>query len=195
MNLKERERLGRQMTRTPPSPSPSLPALASVLADQTAVPVKAPRRRLAVPARWYSLPLALFAALCLVLVGTGRLDEKVVSNLSSSGDRLLALTPVLTQPPDNMIARPLPAPYNCSSMTNYYIEQNGGSDSYDGRADVWDGTHGPWKTISHANSVLSGGAKCVNVGPGMYTGEIYTAKSGSGDTPTGYFVWRSRKPH
>lgn len=202
MNRKGRERLSRQMT-PPLSPSPSLSALAGAPPDQTPVPARAPRRRLAVPARWYGLPLALFAILGLVLVGTGRLDEKSVSNPSGFGSQLLALTPSLltstpvpTQPPDDAIAhRPLPTPYDCSSMTNYYIEQNGGSDSYDGRADIWNGTHGPWKTISHATDVLSGGAKCVNVGPGTYTGEIYTAQSGSTDTPTGYFVWRSLKPH
>ena len=39
------------------------------------------------------------------------------------------------------------------SGTRYYVSQTSGSNNWDGKAPVWDGTHGPWKTLLKASSI------------------------------------------
>ena len=37
--------------------------------------------------------------------------------------------------------------------TTYYVSSSSGNDSYDGTAAQWDGTHGPWKSLTKASAV------------------------------------------
>jgi hypothetical protein len=90
----------------------------------------------------------------------------------------------------------LPPFYVCA--TNYYVGTNG-SDSYTAAQAQTNNT--PWRTISHALSVLGSqggthGGVCVNVGSGMYTDHFFNnTVMGSADATNGYFVLRSQTPH
>ncbi len=53
--------------------------------------------------------------------------------------------------------------------TNYYVNGTTGSDGYDGLAPVWDGAHGPKKTIA-AGISAAGLDDTVNVAAGVYSG-------------------------
>ncbi len=84
--------------------------------------------------------------------------------------------------------------YLCA--TNYYVSATNGSDSSgNGSGD------NPWASISKAIAVLSArggtqGGVCVNVEPGTYAESVNAAaRSGSSDSPTGYFVLRSTVLH
>lgn len=82
------------------------------------------------------------------------------------------------------------APYTCT--TNYYVSTSGGDSS--------SGTSGaPWRTLSHAVSVLANRGSlagvCVNVAPGTYSESLYLyGLNGNADAPTGYLVFRSTTP-
>jgi parallel beta-helix repeat protein len=53
--------------------------------------------------------------------------------------------------------------------TTYYVNGSTGNDAWDGLAAVWDGTHGPKKTIQ-AGINVSAGTDTVSVADGTYTG-------------------------
>lgn len=77
--------------------------------------------------------------------------------------------------------------YTC--VANYYVSTSG-SDSYSGTSGA------PWRTISHAVSVLGNrgslGGVCVNVAPGTYSETVYLdGLGGNADALTGYLVFRS----
>ena len=51
----------------------------------------------------------------------------------------------------------------------YFVAKDGGSDSYDGKAAEWDGTHGPKRTIQAAVDLTNpAGKDIVTVLPGVY---------------------------
>jgi hypothetical protein len=54
--------------------------------------------------------------------------------------------------------------------TTYYVNHVNGNDAYDGLAPVWDGTHGPKKTIQAGINVANGFLDHVHVLPATYTG-------------------------
>ena len=56
-------------------------------------------------------------------------------------------------------------------MANFYVSQQHGSNSYDGQAPVYNGTHGPKLTLTGSNSlvtVLVNAGDIGYVGPGLY---------------------------
>ncbi len=78
----------------------------------------------------------------------------------------------------------------------YYVSQSSGNDAYDGRAAVWDGTHGPWKTLARASSSARQPGdrlllKCGDVwdetltlrGDGTATNPVIVTSHGTGQRP------------
>ncbi|HUT04418.1 MAG TPA: PQQ-binding-like beta-propeller repeat protein [bacterium] len=54
---------------------------------------------------------------------------------------------------------------------SYYVNGDSGSDSYDGMRPTYDGTHGPWQTITHALDTVSGSEAepvTIHVAAGTY---------------------------
>ncbi len=117
MTPEERERLSRQLTvitaPLPPEPPKTFPEKAGESPEETPTPFKAPRRGLALPARWRGMRLGIFAAiLCLALLGTG-VVEGLAPNTFQFGGELLGLvpapptpTPTPKKPPFDSIAQP-----------------------------------------------------------------------------------------
>lgn len=93
----------------------------------------------------------------------------------------------------NLTVPVVTAPYTC--VTNYYVSKTG-NDSNDGTSE---GT--AWLTVGHALVALKAinpvqGGTCVNVDAGTYIGgNNATGLGGSGDTSTGYLVFRSTTLH
>ena len=85
--------------------------------------------------------------------------------------------------------------YTC--VTNRYVATaaNGGSDSNDGTAPTVGGGHGPWLTLSHANSAIPKPAPgyCINIGDGTYniSQSIYLDHGGNQASMTGFTVYRA----
>jgi len=55
------------------------------------------------------------------------------------------------------------------SAAIYYVNGTTGNDSYDGQAAVWNGVHGPKRTIQAANNLAAGG-DTVQLADGVYSG-------------------------
>ena len=68
---------------------------------------------------------------------------------------------------------------------NYYVNSSSGSDSNDGLAPTTGGGHGPWMTISHADTSLVLGpiGTNVNVAAGTYYGDLITSHAGTSGKP------------
>ena len=52
----------------------------------------------------------------------------------------------------------------------YYLDANLGDDTWDGLASIWDGVHGPWETIEHAEATADPGSR-IKLKDGNY-GEV-----------------------
>ncbi len=118
MTPEERERLTSQLTvitaPLPPTAPKALPEKAGEPSEEKPTPSKAPRLRLALPARWRGMRLGVFAAIiCLALLGTG-LAEGLAPTVFRFGGQILGLvpappapTPVPTkQPADSIFQHP-----------------------------------------------------------------------------------------
>jgi len=81
---------------------------------------------------------------------------------------------------------PLAIPYLCTA--NYYVDSVNGND-----ANLGTYLTGAWRTISHAETTLSGKPRpgaCINVAPGTYLENVSLYAGGTANTTTGYAVLR-----
>lgn len=70
---------------------------------------------------------------------------------------------------------------------NYYVSSSIGDNAYDGLAPEWDGTHGPWKTISKVNSQsLSAGNSILLKRGDIWNEQLTVHNSGSSGSPITY---------
>jgi hypothetical protein len=66
--------------------------------------------------------------------------------------------------------------------TNYYINSVTGNDSYDGLAAVYNGTHGPWKTMNKVASSIFGPGDVIDGAGQIYYERLVFPSSGSADS-------------
>lgn len=72
-----------------------------------------------------------------------------------------------------------------ASAVEYFVLKDGGSDSYDGLAAEWDGTHGPKQSIQAAVDLADGNGTVVTILPGVYD-------NGGGETDAGSYPQANR---
>lgn len=73
-------------------------------------------------------------------------------------------------------------PINKADATTYYVDATGGSDAYDGLAGTYDGSHGPWQTLSKVQTMSASfqpGDSCLFKRGETFTGVLNIAGSGS----------------
>jgi len=81
---------------------------------------------------------------------------------------------------------PSAAPIDNSSLVKgkYYVSQSIGNDTYDGLAPVFDGTHGPWKTLSKAGSRAYFAGDSIPLKCGDQWNKLFTLEgNGSSSSP------------
>ncbi len=79
----------------------------------------------------------------------------------------------------------------CSSAgaATYYLDAANGNDIYDGLAQEWDGTHGPWKTMDKAQSTIQAG-DAVLLQNGNY-GDVYFGSSSATGTADNWITYKA----
>ncbi|MBN1184280.1 MAG: hypothetical protein JXB49_18465, partial [Bacteroidales bacterium] len=78
------------------------------------------------------------------------------------------------------------------AQSSYYVSSSIGDDTYDGLAPAWDGTHGPWRTISKVNSqTLNAGSSVLLKRGDVWNEQLTVHNSGSLGVPITYSAYGS----